>query len=575
MRMKEGKRPLLRDQGRWKIGGFLLLWCCQTIALGCQTMGNKPLIAWGMGTKGSSQMAEGPRIGVLDFKDWGYRGLPEELQAWKRALIKELHRDPGWQVTDIPEQHGYQELISQGYRQAMACRDRWKVDLILVAQFYAGSPPTQADIDIYLIDPMGRRSRLIRTHLQPDQKPSAVLSAWEKELIRHLTAMKEASASLFAPGAPAHPHAGPDPDPPSGQPLSWETVGSPRSAPGTHVSLLSPPNGQITTASEVLVEGFASDNPKLGPAIDLFFVLDSSGSLGGAGGILPTDPQDFRSQGAIHLIEKLPGTADIRIGVVDFDGVASLVSPLSRNRAAAIEAIRSLDQDGPTNISGGIDLANAELISHGRRGAAKIEVVFTDGQQPLHDSRFGNDFDPSVIDEAAQAGIVIHTLGLGENISEVDMEKIAQKTGGRFIHVTDPSSLPQAFDHLDPLPSGVEKVILKAEGLKEETHLSLFVGYFGGMVPLKPGPNLIEVQAISRRGEIAVDQILILRKMESERELTIQDPLYQLILSRRIVTPAEGSIELSLDPKHPNRLELKKPPPTRDSIHLNLEIYPK
>lgn len=566
---------MLRGQGRWKIVGLLLLLCCQMIVLGCQTLGNRLRNDWGKGRKASSPMAEGPKVGVLDFKDWSYRGLPEELQAWKKALIKELRRDPAWRVTDIPEQYGYRELVAQGYRQTLACRSRWKVDLILMAQFHAGTPPTQADIDLYLIDPLGWRSWQIRTHLHRDQKPSAVVSEWKKELGQHLIAMKEASTPLFALGTPVHRNGELEPDPASGQPLSEGAAGPPRSVPGTYVRLLSPPNGHITATSEVVIEGFASDNPKRGPAIDLLFVLDSSGSLGGAGGIPPTDPQDFRSQGAIHLIEKLPPTADIRIGVVDFDGVASLVAPLSEDRRAAIEAIQSLDQDGPTNISGGIDLANTELILRGRQGAAKAEVVFTDGQQPLHDSRFGNDFDPSVIDEAAQAGIVIHTLGLGGEISEVDLEKIAQKTGGRFIHVTDPSSLPQAFDHLDPLPSGVEKVILKAEGLKEEIRLPLFGGYFGGVVPLKPGPNLIEARAISRRGEIAIDQILILRRLEGEGELAIHDPLYQLILSHRAGAPVKGSIQLSLDPKHPDRLELKKAPSTKDSIHLDLEIHPK
>lgn len=546
---------MLRGWKGWKIVGFLLVLCGQS----SRAPGS---IAWAQEAGALPQVPTELRVGMLDFKNWSYPGPPEELQAWKKALMEAFRNDPAWRVIDISEQLTYRELVAQGYRQAGTYRPRWKVDFILAAQFYAGTPPARADIDLYLIDPRRWRSRQIRTQLRPGPTPPVVASEWQRELAQYLAEMHEAAA-----------HSGePEVDLSAGPPFLPEAMGLSDPSSGIYLRLLSPSNGLMTAAPQALVEGFTADRLKGGPAIDLLLVIDSSGSLRGAGGLPPTDPQNFRSRGAIRLIQKLPPTADIRIGVVDFDGVASLVAPLSEDREAAIEAIWSLDQDGPTNISGGIDLANTELILHGRKEAAKVEILFTDGQQPLHDW-FGNNFDPSVIDQAARAGIVIHTLGLGNGVSQVDLEKIAQRTGGQFVHVTDPSSLPQVFDHLHALPSGIERVTLKAEGLEEETEISLFGGYFWGVVPLRPGPNLIEAKVFSRGGTMATDQLLILRRLDGQGEGTIHDPLYQLLLSHQAEGRAQGSLHLRLAPPT-NGLKRKSPPPP-DPIHLDVDLQVK
>ena len=63
--------------------------------------------------------------------------------------------------------------------------------------------------------------------------------------------------------------------------------------------------------------------------LDLFLVLDTSKSL------QRTDPRDYRTAGAIGLVESLPAKSDIQIGVVDFDRNADLISPLTADRHAA------------------------------------------------------------------------------------------------------------------------------------------------------------------------------------------------------------------------------------------------
>jgi hypothetical protein len=57
--------------------------------------------------------------------------------------------------------------------------------------------------------------------------------------------------------------------------------------------------------------------------LDMIFVMDTSQSL------RSTDPKDFRSAGAIGLVEHLSPKSNIQIGVVSFDSKDDLVQPLT------------------------------------------------------------------------------------------------------------------------------------------------------------------------------------------------------------------------------------------------------
>ena len=86
------------------------------------------------------------------------------------------------------------------------------------------------------------------------------------------------------------------------------------------VEIQSPSGGYTVEdgASNVEVEGIAS---AIGGVryLDIMFVMDTSQSL------RRTDPSDYRSAGAIGLVENLSPRSDIKIGVVSFDSKA--ISP--------------------------------------------------------------------------------------------------------------------------------------------------------------------------------------------------------------------------------------------------------
>ena len=108
--------------------------------------------------------------------------------------------------------------------------------------------------------------------------------------------------------------------------------------------------------------------------IELMLAIDTSKSL------RRMDPRDYRVAGAMGLVKSLPEETDIRVGLVDFDSKAKLVSALTSERSKVLAAIRRLDRDGTTNLAAGIRTALRELERAARPDSTKVVLLFTDGK---------------------------------------------------------------------------------------------------------------------------------------------------------------------------------------------------
>jgi len=159
------------------------------------------------------------------------------------------------------------------------------------------------------------------------------------------------------------------------------------------------------TASEgettVEVEGIAS---AIGGVryIDMIFVMDTSTSL------RDSDRSDFRSAGAVGLVENLSPRSDIKIGVVSFDSKGDLVQPMTSERGMVVAALQSLQRSGSTNLAAGIQTAIKELEKNGRPGSSRVIMLFTDGM-----SNERTAYDAAV--RAQEQGSVTQTLLLGSS----------------------------------------------------------------------------------------------------------------------------------------------------------------
>ncbi|MHC4227282.1 MAG: VWA domain-containing protein [Planctomycetota bacterium] len=241
----------------------------------------------------------------------------------------------------------------------------------------------------------------------------------------------------------------------------------------------------VDRETSVEVEGFAS---AIGGVryLDMMFVMDTSSSL------RSTDPKDFRSAGAIGLVENLSPKSDIKVGVVSFDNKVDFVQPLTSERDEVVQALRDLPRSGSTNLAAGILAALAELVQNGRPDASRVMMLFTDGKSNRSKAL-------GAMQEAQNYGVAIQTLLLGSSKTGASiLDEIAQGTGGSFVQVTDPTMLPQAF--LNLRTTGVDSVTLSVNG-SGPVNAKLAGGTFTGDVPLEVGENRIVALATSLDGQ--------------------------------------------------------------------------
>jgi Mg-chelatase subunit ChlD len=298
---------------------------------------------------------------------------------------------------------------------------------------------------------------------------------------------------------------------------------------GLQIEIQSPSPDFVANSGEkvIEVEGIASTIGGV-KYIDMVFVMDTSTSL------RSTDPKDYRSAGAIGLVENLSPRSDIKIGVVSFDSRGELVQPMTSDRGLVVQALRDMPRSGSTNLAAGIKTALRELEAHGRPGSSRVIMLFTDGKSNRRAAH-------SAAIEAHGQDATIQTLLLGSSKTGTEiLDEISWATGGSLVRVDDPSMLPQAF--LDLRTTGVDTVTLSVNG-SAPVPAKLAGGTFLGSVPLATGDNRIVALATSIDG----------RTQESSITVTVRDASCAALevaavkAGREIVSLENKSVEIVVD----------------------------
>jgi Mg-chelatase subunit ChlD len=261
--------------------------------------------------------------------------------------------------------------------------------------------------------------------------------------------------------------------------------------------------------------------------LDLILVLDTSQSL------KRTDPRNYRTAGAVGLVKSLPPSSDLQIGVVDFDRNADLVTPLTKDRQAVVQALLGLDRHGRTDLASGVRVALEEFERNGRPNSSRVILLFTDGKSNAEKARRAG------ID-ARMRGVAVHTLLLGSSQKGAEiLQELAASTRASFIHVTDPESLPAAF--LALRTTGIEKVDLRVNG-SEAIPARLSGGTFTASVPLAMSANTIVARATSLDGRSATASVRV--EVTGPISLAIETPHEgALFESREATVLIEGSVD--------------------------------
>lgn len=166
-----------------------------------------------------------------------------------------------------------------------------------------------------------------------------------------------------------------------------------------------------------------------GSYVDVCVLLDRSGSMDGG-------PIDDLKTALINFIGGLgPETS---VSLVAFDNTAERLTDLTKDPALLQQKVDALAADGGTNITSGIQ-EGLEVLNHA--GGSRVMLLMTDGQ---------SDVDFSIVDRAAEAGIVIHTIGFGD-VNSVLLEEIASHTQGQYIHADSSTELNGIYASLQQI----------------------------------------------------------------------------------------------------------------------------
>jgi uncharacterized protein YegL len=195
-----------------------------------------------------------------------------------------------------------------------------------------------------------------------------------------------------------------------------------------------PTNGYLYAA--VSVKG-RPPTTALAP-LNVALVLDRSGSMAG-------DPFRNMVSAAETFVNQLRDGD--RVSVVAFsDGVYEGVPPVvidPNTRNLAIAGIRSLNDGGGTNFSGGLLAGLYEVFSAFQFWQVNQVVLFSDGQPNIGITSAGE--LARIAERAAEHGVSVTTIGFGMDHDELLMQGIADASGGYYYYVDKPGDFAQIF----------------------------------------------------------------------------------------------------------------------------------
>ena len=181
-----------------------------------------------------------------------------------------------------------------------------------------------------------------------------------------------------------------------------------------------------------ITAGYCEDTLSRGP-VSVLLLMDVSRSMGG----WPwgNDAIIDAKRAAKSFVDRL--SDEDEVALVSFSEQVYYNQPWTNNRTLVKQKIDALTVISGTALWDAV-LTSANLIRY--REKKKVMIVLADGQ----DGASGN--SPNLaISYARDAGCVVYTIGLGDDVDTGNMTSLATQTGGRYFHAPNASDLDQIY----------------------------------------------------------------------------------------------------------------------------------
>jgi hypothetical protein len=326
----------------------------------------------------------------------------------------------------------------------------------------------------------------------------------------------------------------------------------------------------VQEQSTILVSGKVSTQESRVASVDLFFVIDVSGStanyagvdfgdsdqsvlsgrgrpqvgiFGGGLGIGGPSGRNLRNSilaaeiaGTRRLISQLdPQTT--RVGLISFSEDGKLLHPLTHDFERMKSVLDEVLMRGPyggTHMAAGIRLAIRELMGLGqsqrRDNAVKIQFLLTDGYptMPIGKGRRVTPEDTDLAINAARiagkAGIKVHVFALGEEAVSYPRAAagIAEASGGIFTPVVRAADVLAVLDNLSVVGVNYVEMVNETTGHRASQLRLGADGFFSSAVPVVEGLNRIQVLVRSSDGAFGRDSISVYYQRGDQRSLELE-----------------------------------------------------
>jgi Ca-activated chloride channel family protein len=270
------------------------------------------------------------------------------------------------------------------------------------------------------------------------------------------------------------------------------------------------------------------------PPLNICLVLDASTSMSG--------PRLNSVKETARQIIRTLKPEDI-ISVVTFNDVAEVIIPATRGQNINIlEArISIITTSGGTEIGKGLEAGYAEIMRNLRPSYHNHIILITDGRT------YGDEDNClTIAKQAAESGVTIHALGIGDQWNDVFLDELANKTGGSSEFADSAKAIEDFLKHKF---GQIQDTFASNISLEFTTPPEVELRYAFRLSPDTtsiPLGNQIALGDIPNRQSLSIIiEFLINNTKNNQKEFTLLDGELEMIIPKLAIPNVSSRLTLS------------------------------